>query len=109
MHDGQPQRNPRTAHHKQDEGNRLGCVAGEDIAQEFLDVEVDAPPLLHRTDDRGEVVIRQNHVGGFFRHICTAEAHSDTDIRLFERGGIIDPVTGHRHDMPHGLQGAHHA
>ena len=50
---------------KQDEGeerHQLGHVASEDVGDELADVGVDRAPLAHRGDDRGEVVVGQDHI-----------------------------------------------
>ncbi len=40
-------------------------VGGEQEAQEFLDVVVDATPFFHGGGDGGEVVVEQDEVGDF--------------------------------------------
>jgi len=59
----------------------------------------DRAPLLHGGHDRGEVVVGQDHVGGFFGHIGAGDAHGDTDVGLLERRRVVDPIAGHRHHV----------
>ena len=67
-------------------------------------VVVDPAAALDRRHDRGEVVVREDHVRGFLRHLGARDPHRDTDVRTLERGGVVDPVTGHRDDVAVPLQ-----
>jgi hypothetical protein len=69
-----------------------------------LEVVEDRPALLDGVNDRSEVVVGQDHVGGLARHVGARFAHRDTDVGGLERRGVVDAVTGHRHDLVHRLQ-----
>ena len=90
-------------HHERGE---LGDVVGEVVREEAADVGERRPALLDRGDDRGEVVVEQDQVGGLARHVGARSAHGDADVGLLERRAVVDPVAGHRHDVARRLQGA---
>ena len=62
--------------------------------------------MLHGLHDGGEVVVEQNHVGGFLRHLRTADAHGDADIGVFQGWRVIHAIAGHGHELVPGLQRA---
>jgi hypothetical protein len=41
----------------------------------------------------------QRHVGGLDGHV-RSRANRDADVGLGERGGVVDPVAHHRHQLP---------
>ena len=88
--------------------HRFGRIGVQDVEQEFADVAVDRAPLLDRGDDRGEVVVRQDHIGRLLRHIGAGNAHGNTDIGFLERGSIVHAVTRHGHDLTHLLERRDH-
>ena len=79
--------------------------AREQVHQVLLDVAEDAAALLHRRDDRGEVVVGQRHRRRLLGHVGAGDAHGDADVGLLERRGVVDPVAGHRDDVAVLLQG----
>ena len=62
-------------------------------------VVVDRPAALDRGDDGGEVVVGEDHVPGFLRHLGAGDAHRDPDVGALERGSVVDAVAGHRDDV----------
>ena len=44
------------------------------------EVVVDAAPALDRGDDRGEVVVGEDHVGRFLRDLGAGDPHRDADV-----------------------------
>ncbi|MNP68536.1 hypothetical protein D3C76_1645090 [compost metagenome] len=53
--------------------------------------------------DRCEVVIREDHVGGFFGNIGTCDPHRHADIRLFQGWSVINAIAGYGHNFAHFL------
>ncbi len=72
-------------------------------ADELDDVGVDGAALLDRADDGGEVVVGQHHVGGFLGDLGAGDAHGHADVGGAQRGGVVDAVAGHGHDVAVGL------
>jgi DNA mismatch repair protein MutS len=52
-------------------------------------------PLFDSADDCSKVVVRQNDRGHFFRTSGSPFSHGDSDICRFERGHVIDAISGH--------------
>ena len=71
---GQPEE--RAEEHHPD----LAGVGGEGVADEAADVVVDPATLADGGHDRGEVVVGEDHVGGFFGDLGSGHAHRDTDV-----------------------------
>ena len=46
----------------------------------------------------GEVVVGEYELAGLLGDLGAA-AHGDADIGLLQRGGVVDGVAGHRHDL----------
>ena len=90
---------------RQKDGQDLGRVAGEDIADELADVVEDAPSFGDGRDDGGEVVVEEDQACGFARHVGAVFAHGDTDIGLGKRRRIVYAVSGHGNKLPAGLKG----
>ena len=67
----------------------------------------DDPPLLHRADDRGEVVVGDHHRRRLFGDLGPADPHRDADVRLAQRRRVIDAVPRHRDHVPESLQRVH--
>mmetsp|Transcript_32092 Transcript_32092/g.55853 ORF Transcript_32092/g.55853 Transcript_32092/m.55853 type:complete len:421 (-) Transcript_32092:271-1533(-) len=98
VHPQQVQRGQRLGqaqHCAEEDGGDLAQVAGDEEADEALHVVVDAPALLHRIHNGGEVVVRQNHVRRLLGHLCAGDAHGDADGRLLQRGRVVDAVACH--------------
>ena len=53
-----------------------------------------------------EVVVGQYHVRGLLGHVGASDAHGDADVGRLDGRGVIDPVSGHRHDLTSRLPGA---
>jgi len=79
-----------------DHDGELGGVAGQQVLDELADVVVDDAALFDGGDDRREVVVEQHHVRRLFGDVGTGDSHRHPDVRLFEGGGIVDTVAGHR-------------
>ena len=61
-------------------------------------------PSRTRCDDRGEVVVGEDHVRRLLRHVRAGDPHRDADVGRLERGGVVHAVAGHRDDLPVRLQ-----
>ena len=55
-------------------------------------------------DDRGEVVVGEDHVRRLLGDVGAGDAHRDADVRRLQRGRVVDAVAGHRDDPAVGLQ-----
>ena len=78
-----------------DERQQLGHLVA-DVGDDLL---VDPSADLHRVDEGPEVVVGEDHPAGLFGDFA-AGSHGHADVGLFERGRVVDRVTGHRHDQP---------
>ena len=105
LHRDERQREP--GYHGDEHRQDLADIAGEEEVDGLLQVAEDYPPLAHRGNDGGEVVIRQHHVACFLGDISPGDAHGNTDIGGLERRGIVHPVTGHGDYVIFRLQGLH--
>ena len=65
-----------------DERRELGDVVGEVVGEEAADVGERGAALLDGGDDRGEVVVEQDEVGGFAGDVGARAAHGDADVGL---------------------------
>ena len=70
----------------------------EHEADVLREVVVDLPALLDREDDRGEVVVREDHATGVLRDVGSAP-HRDADVGGLDGGRVVDAVAGHRDDV----------
>ena len=68
--------------------------------KEILDVMEDGLALLHGWEDGAEIVVHEDHVGRFLRHIGAALAHGHADVSHLQRGRVVDPVANHGDDAP---------
>ena len=82
----------------------LAHVRRQQVAQELLDVVEDHPALTDGSDDRGEVVIAEDHPRRLLGDLGAGDAHGHADVGRLERRRVVDPVAGHRHDLPVGLE-----
>ena len=57
------------------------------------------PPLPHRGDDGGKIVVRDDHIGGALGDVGARNAHRDADIRLADAGRVVDSVARHGDDV----------
>ena len=66
--------------------------------QRLADVVVNAATFFHGGDDRGEIVVGDNHVRRLLGDFRAAAAHRDADVRAFDGGGVVHAIAGHRDD-----------
>jgi len=63
---------------EEQERRDLRDVGGQSVGNGLLQVVENETALLHTSDDGGEVVVEQNHVGGLLGHIGTSNTHGNT-------------------------------
>jgi hypothetical protein len=85
---------------------RPSSGGGQLEAHELHDVVVKRATLPHRTHQRREIVIKQDHGGGGLGN-RRAAAHGDADVGAFQGRRVVHAVTGHGHHMAFFLQRAH--
>ena len=76
---------------EQDERDRLGGQVREDVDDELAHVVEDGSALFHGADDRGEVVVHQDHVGRLARDVGSGDPHRDPDVCALERRAHRSP------------------
>ena len=86
-------------HDAEEHRQHLADVRREQEAQELADVGEDAAPLADRGDDRGEVVVGEDHVRRLLRHVGAGDAHRDADVGRLQRRRVVDAVAGHGDDV----------
>src|SRR3954470_7848615 len=63
------------------------------------EVVVQAAAELDGPDDRGEVVVGDDHRRGFLGDLRAGDPHRDADVGALERGRVVDAVAGHADDV----------
>ena len=99
------QRYGKPYHHAGRHEQELACVTAKQVLQGLLNAVVDAPTLLHGSDDRLKVVIRDDHVRGLFGDLCPGLAHGDADVCALDGRCVVHTIARHGHDGAVGLQG----
>lgn len=66
------------------------------ILERLPDVVVNATAFFDGGDDRGEVVIRDDHVRCLLGDFRAGLAHGNSDVRTLDGRSVIDPIAGHR-------------
>jgi len=82
MHNVQGDRYARAGEGVRDERHGFWRVAGEYIGGEAFDILVYRAPFLNRVHDGAEIVIRQDHIRGFFSNIGTGKSHRNANVRF---------------------------
>ena len=83
----------------------LGKVGRKQELDDLADVVVDAATLFASTDDGGEVVVGEHHVGDVLGNVGTGDAHANADVGALDGRGIVDAVARHGHDLVARLPG----
>ena len=91
-------------HDAEEHREDLADVRREQEAQELADVREDPAALADGADDRGEVVVGEDHVRRLLGDVGAGDAHRDADVGRLQRGRVVDAVAGHRDDPAVGLQ-----
>ena len=84
-------------------------VAGEQVADELLDIVENPAALFDGADDRGEVVVGQHHIRCFLGDVGARDAHGNADVGGFDRRSVVDAVPRHGHDLATLFPGLHDA
>ena len=58
-------------------------------------VVIDLPSFFDSYDDCCEIVISKNHIRNILRYIGSSDTHSDSDIGILDRWGIVYSITCH--------------
>ena len=102
MHDRH--RRAESGQHRDGEQHDLPGICREEKGHEGPEVVADPPALSNCGDDRREVVVGEDDVRGLARRLGAREAHRDAHVGATERGRVVDPVAGDRHDLAPGLK-----
>ena len=54
----------------------------------------------HGAEDGGKVAIGDHHIRSFFGHIRALPPHGHSDVGRLQSRGVVDPVSGHSHNLP---------
>ena len=73
-------------------------------ADVLLEVVVEAAADLDGLDDRGEVVVGEDHRRGFLRDLGAGDPHRDPDVGPLQRRRVVHAVAGHRDDVALALE-----
>src|SRR6516225_566263 len=71
----------------------------EDESHRLAEIIIDATAEPYGLDDRAEIIVEKYNRGCLARHVRSASAHGNTDVRRLKRGRIVDTVPGHSHDF----------
>jgi hypothetical protein len=93
------------ADHAEEHRQHLAGVRREQVPEELADVREDPAALSHGGDDRGEVVVGEDHVRRLLGDVGSRDPHRDADVRPLERRRVVHAVPGHRDDVAIGLEG----
>lgn len=88
---------------RQEDRDDLTDVRRDEIADELLGVVVDGAAFLDGDFDSGKVIISKYHISSELRHVG-AGTHSNTNISLLQRRGIVDTVTSHSNNLTKRLE-----
>ena len=91
-------------HDAEEHRQHLADVRREQEAQELADVGEDPASLADRGDDRGEVVVGEDHVRRLLGHVGAGDAHRDADVGRLQRRRVVHAVARHRDDLAVRLQ-----
>jgi len=71
-------------------------VARQQVLKRFADVGVNAPALFDSSDNRGEVVVGDNHVRRLLGDFRSCFPHGDADVGALDGRSVVDAIAGHR-------------
>ena len=82
-----------------DDDQHLATAGGKHEQDEFFQIVVNRTPFAHGTGNGGEIVVSQDHGGGFLGSLGALQPHGHTDIGAFQRRRVVYPVAGHGDDL----------
>ena len=65
----------------------------------LFDIFINIPATLHSLNDRGKIVIRQDHGCCILCNFRSCNSHGNTNISLFKCRCIVDTISGHCHNI----------
>src|SRR5690348_8798790 len=68
---------------------------GKQVKEYLLNVVKQTSTLLDSGNNRGKVVVSQNHVGCLLGDIAAVETHGNAHVRLLQGGRVVHAVSGH--------------
>ena len=92
------ERNGKRHNGSKQDGEDRRHVARKQEQNRVADIAVDVSAVGNRLDDGREVVVLQNHGCRVLGNLGSRDTHCDADIRLFERGRVVDAVARHGDD-----------
>ena len=84
-------------------------VTEDDLLLSVISIDVKGRVYMGSTplaDDPAQIAADQGDPCALHRHIGAC-SHREADVRLGQRGGVVDPVPRHRHGLSGGLEGPH--
>lgn len=87
----------------QEDADDLTDVGRDKVSDELLHVVVDGSALTNGGDNRSEVIVSENHVGGGLGNSGTG-THSDTDLGLLQGWRVVNTITSHGGDITVALE-----
>ena len=76
---------------------------------ELLYIVEDCPTFLHSIDNRGEIIVHQDHVGSILGDIGPCDTHCDADVGHFDCRRIVNAVARHCDNLPMSAQGGNNS
>lgn len=67
--------------------------------QELADTVEDVSAVLDSSNDRTEVVVKQNYTSGLLGYLSACLTHSEPDICVLECGCVVGAVSSHSHHI----------
>jgi hypothetical protein len=74
-------------------GYDFRCCVADRILDRSLQVHEYLTTLLDAIHGGSEVVIEENHIRGFLRHVRARDVHGDTEVGTLQSWGVIDTIT----------------
>jgi hypothetical protein len=62
----------------------------------------------NRGDERGDVIIGEDDIGGVLGDVDTGDAHGSANISNLNSGSVVDTVAGHGDDLATSVQRLNH-
>ena len=97
-------RQSRPDHDRDENDESFTDVGRQRPGDEFREVVEYPAAFFHRGFDGGEVIVGEDHVGGFLGDLGTPLPHRDADVCLLQCGRVVDTVTRHRDHVVASLQ-----